>query len=164
MTQPSAPQDTRLSSSPVLIYTLTGVYPWDTDLVPSPPGSGPEYKVTTEVLREKLLNVVSTGAMEKFTYVATTSGDTVATLQWRDMLSDKVTLRGRPSLGMNSWMKRAGGGVFRRRHAFIRASAHCHLTSGRYQLRYVSGCTGEKVSMEENSCVASVRGKVTSRT
>ena len=110
-------QDTRLSSSPVLTYTLTTDSVWNTDLVPSPSGAGPEYKVTTSLHHAKWLGMENT---EMMTRVDTTSGETVATLAWKDTLPDKVTLRGSAPMSINSWMKRA---VLWNRYAIIRAGA-----------------------------------------
>ena len=129
MTQSSASQDTRLCSLPVLTYTLTGDS-WNTDLVPSPSGAGPEYTVTTEVHRAKWLGK-NTEMTVTFTHVDTTStGERVATLEWKDLLADKVMLRGSPPISINSWMKRGAGAMFGSRYAIDRARCKLTFTCG----------------------------------
>lgn len=101
-------------STPVLTYTFTGDLVWDTDVVPSPVGFNQEYKVATEVTHKILLGLTM-GETQRVTRVTTKTGETIATLQWREMWADKVTFRDSPPMSMYSWMKSVGGMVVRSR-------------------------------------------------
>jgi len=97
----------------MVTYTLTDDDPCNTSLVPSSSVSSPElvYAVQTEVTRAKQTSLTPAGGgtVASLTRVTNKVGEIIATLQWRDTLPDKVTLRDARPIAMTSWMSGTNG-------------------------------------------------------
>jgi len=89
--------ETTLVAPTTLTYMLTNDNPSSTSLLdiftPSE-NDKPAYKAFTEFTGSKTV-----------TKVTNAEGDIIASLEWREMLPDKVAIRNKPSVNLSSWMK-----------------------------------------------------------
>ncbi|KAF8518113.1 hypothetical protein BU17DRAFT_48928 [Hysterangium stoloniferum] len=85
-----------------LTYSFTSSKPWDTRIIPSDPTVYHTYSVKTETKEATSLFGSSHNVTE---VVNESSGETIATLTWREMLPDKITFKGSAAMSIDNWMK-----------------------------------------------------------
>ncbi|KAF8518109.1 hypothetical protein BU17DRAFT_91194 [Hysterangium stoloniferum] len=85
-----------------LTYSFTSSKPWNARIIPSNHTVYHTYSVKTETKGATSLFGSSHNVTE---VVNESSGETIATLTWREMLPDKVTFKGSAAMSINTWMK-----------------------------------------------------------
>ena len=93
----TSPSEETLVAQPtkILTYTLTNDNPTNTSLIDlSSERPRPAYTVQTEITRSKTMTIVRNS-----------EETTIATLQWRESLPDKVTVGDKPAISQNKWLK-----------------------------------------------------------